>query len=53
MSAYNKFSIALIMAAANGVRSYYGIDFGIDEQMATSLAGGITAALVWAVPNRA
>ena len=52
MSAYNKFIAAIVMMIANGVRSYYGIDLGVDEATATSLAGGITAALVWAVPNR-
>ncbi|WP_419913371.1 hypothetical protein [Hoeflea sp.] len=52
MGAYNKFIVALLMMAGNGIRSHYGVDLGVDEAMATSLAGGITAALVWLVPNR-
>lgn len=53
VSAYDKFFIAVLILAANGVRSRYGIDFGLDEQMANDLISGIAAAFVWLTPNKA
>ena len=48
-----KFWAALFLVAANGVRSYFGVDLGLDPMLADNLAGGLIAASVWAVPNRA
>lgn len=53
ISAYDKFFIAVMILAANAVRSRYGIDFGLDEQLASDLISGIAAAFVWLVPNKA
>ena len=51
MSKYNKFWAAILMAAGNFVRSYYDIDLGVDEAMATAIVGGVARVLVWVVPN--
>lgn len=52
MTAYDKCFAAILMAAANAVRSRYGLDFGLDPQMASDIVGGLTAGLVWLVPNK-
>lgn len=50
--AYNKFWVAALILLANGVRSRYGIDFGLDEQLAGDLVSGVAAAFVYLVPNK-
>lgn len=52
VSAYDKFFVAVLILAANGVRSRYGIDFGLDDQMANDLVSGFAAAFVWLTPNK-
>jgi len=51
MFAYNKFLIAMAMAALSFAKSYYNIDLGVDEITAGNLIAALTAVLVWAVPN--
>lgn len=48
----DKFWVALLFLAANAARSRYGIDFGLDSQMANDLVQGVGAALVWLIPNK-
>lgn len=47
-----KFWVAILFLVANAARSRYGIDFGLDDKMASDLVQGIGAALVWFVPNK-
>lgn len=49
--AYAKFWVALIMAVVAYVRAAYDIDLGVDEATATAIVSGITAVLVYYVPN--
>lgn len=49
----DKFWVAILFLAANMVRSKYGIDFGLDNDMAAALVQGVGAALVWFIPNKA
>lgn len=53
LTTMDKFWAAVLIAGANIVRSRYGIDFGLDAQMANDLISGLTAAVIWAVPNKA
>lgn len=46
-----KFWVALVIAAANFIRIYAGIDLGLDEGTASAVIGGIGALLVWLIPN--
>ena len=46
-----KFWVALVMAAAQFVQIYTGYDLGLDQETVTAILGGITAFLVWLVPN--
>lgn len=46
-----KFWVAAIMALAEFIRIQYGVDLGLDEATITAIMGGITALLVWLVPN--
>lgn len=48
----DKFFAAILIAAANAVRSRYNIDFGLDSQMAYDIVNGIGAGLIWLVPNK-
>lgn len=50
--AYAKFWVALIMALLAFIRSYTGLDLGVDDATATAIVMAITAFLVWLVPNR-
>ncbi|WP_171037577.1 hypothetical protein [Pseudoalteromonas sp. S558] len=52
ITAADKFWIAVLILSANGIRSRYGIDFGLDQQSANDLVSGIAAAFVWLVPNK-
>lgn len=52
MSRYNKFLVAAIMAFVAFIRSYFGIDLGIDDTAATAIVAAFTAMLVWLVPNK-
>jgi hypothetical protein len=52
MGTYNKFWVALLIVAANAIRSRYNIDIGIDDQLAGDLVGGVGAMLVYLVPNK-
>lgn len=49
----DKFWIAALFVGANVIRSQYGIDFGLTDDIAANLIQGIGAALVWAIPNKA
>lgn len=51
MSHYNKLWISLVMALAAFLRSYSGIDLGVDDATATAIVGAIWSALVWLIPN--
>lgn len=48
----DKFWVAALFLAANAARSRYGIDFGLDQQMANDLVQGLGAAFVWLIPNK-
>lgn len=50
---YNKFWVAVLMVGANAIRSRYGVDLGLDDQLAADLVGGVGAVLVYLVPNKA
>jgi len=52
MGKYAKFWVAVLILGANGIRSRYGIDMGIDDQLASDLVSGVAAAFVYLVPNR-
>ncbi|PWL17036.1 hypothetical protein DKP76_13430 [Falsochrobactrum shanghaiense] len=52
MTRLNKMWAALIVAVVAWVRSYFGIDLGIDDAVATAIVGGITTFLVWLIPNK-
>lgn len=52
-SRYDKFWAALIMAMAAFVRSYSGVDLGVDDATANAIVAAITAAIVWLIPNKA
>lgn len=47
-----KFWAALLIVTANTLRNRYGIDLGIDEQLANDIVGYLLACAVWAVPNK-
>lgn len=49
----DKFLVALLFLAANAIRSRYGIDFGLTDQMANDLVQGLGALFVWLIPNKA
>jgi hypothetical protein len=51
MMAYNKFWVALVMAAVEYLRLNYGVDFGLDEMTISSIVSFLTAFLVWLIPN--
>ena len=46
-----KFWVAAAMAVAEFIRIQYGYDLGLDEATVTAVMGGLTAFLVWLVPN--
>ena len=46
-----KFWVAGVMAVIQFIQIYFGIDLGLDEATVTAVLGGITALLVWLVPN--
>jgi hypothetical protein len=52
MSKYNKAIVAFLIAIVAFVRSFFGVDLGIDDATATAIVGAITTALVYWVPNR-
>ena len=52
MSQHNKLWVSLVMAVAAFLRSYSGIDLGVDNATATAIVGAIWSALVWVVPNK-
>lgn len=47
-----KFWVAAIMAIAEFIRVQYSIDLGLDEATVTAIMGGVTALLVWLIPNK-
>lgn len=49
---YNKFLVALTMAALSFAKSYFQIDLGVDEITAANLITALTAILVYMVPNK-
>lgn len=52
MTAYNKFTVALVGAVVTGLSAFgYNVSFLTPELQAT-IASGITAILVYAIPNR-
>lgn len=52
MSKYNKFLAAAVMALVAFIRSYFGIDLGVDDTAATAIVAAFTALLVWLIPNK-
>lgn len=46
-----KFWVAAIMALAQFLQVYSGVDLGLDEGTVTAILGGVGALLVWLVPN--
>lgn len=52
MARYNKFWAALIMAVIAFLRSFTGIDLGVDDATANAIVGAVTAALVFFIPNK-
>lgn len=52
MARYNKFWVAVVILGGNAVRSRYGLELGIDDQLASDLVSGLTAAFVYLVPNK-
>lgn len=50
--AYAKFWVAAIMAIVAYLRSAYNVDIGVDEATATAIVSGVTALLVYLVPNK-
>lgn len=47
-----KFWIAVLFLAANVIRSRYGIDLGMEPQMANDIVQGVGAAFIWLIPNK-
>ncbi len=45
------FWVVIIMAIVEFIRVQYGLDLGLDEATVTAAMGGVTALLVWLVPN--
>jgi hypothetical protein len=52
LTTFDKCLVAILMAAANAIRSRYGIDFGLDNQMAYDIVNGVTAGMIWLIPNK-
>ena len=52
LTTMDKCLVAILKASANAVRSRYGIDFGLDNQMAYDIVNGITAGLIYLIPNK-
>lgn len=52
LTTMDKFWVAALFVAANVIRSKYGIDFGLTDDIAANLIQGIGAALVWVWPNK-
>lgn len=53
MSKFNKFWAAAVMAVVAFIRSYFGIDLGVDDATANAIVAAFTALLVWLIPNKA
>jgi len=47
-----KFWACFLIMTANAIRSRYGIDFGLDDQMANDIIGYLATAAVWTFPNK-
>jgi len=47
-----KFWVAVIMGVVQAIQVYTGYDFGLDQQTVSTILAGITAFLVWLVPNK-
>lgn len=47
-----KFWAALLIAVANSINSRYGIDFGIDDKLATDIVAYVIAGAVWVFANK-
>lgn len=48
-----KFWAALVIVTANVLRNRYGVDLGVDDQLANDIAGYLVAGAVWLFPNKA
>jgi len=48
----DKFWVAVLFLLANVIRSHYGIDFGLTDDMAAALVQGVGAAFVYLIPNK-
>mgnify|MGYP007071582879 CR=1 FL=1 len=48
----DKFFVAVLVLGGNAVRSRYGIDFGVTDQLAYDIVNGIAAGLIWLCPNK-
>ncbi|HEX2753703.1 MAG TPA: hypothetical protein VHP34_11485 [Alphaproteobacteria bacterium] len=51
-TSYDKFFVALIMAAVSFIQAYSGINLGIDNTTAAQIVAALTPVLVWLVPNK-
>jgi hypothetical protein len=49
---YDKFLAAFVIALFSFIRSYFGIDVGVDDATANQIAQALMAAVVWLVPNK-
>lgn len=47
-----KFWVAVVMAVVQFVQVYTGYDFGLDQTTVTTILTGLTALLVWLMPNK-
>jgi hypothetical protein len=52
MLKYSKFIVAGVMAVVQFVRTYSGVDLGLDETTVSSVISAFTAILVYLVPNK-
>ena len=52
MASYNKFWVALVVAIVAFLRSFTGIDLGVDDATATAIVGAVGAFLIWLIPNK-
>ncbi|MCO6386254.1 hypothetical protein [Aliihoeflea sp. 40Bstr573] len=47
-----KFWTAVVLAIAQFINIYSGIDLALDEATVTAVLGGLGALLVWLIPNK-
>lgn len=47
-----KFWVAIVMAFVQFIQVYTGYDFGLDQETVTAILTGLTAFMVWLIPNK-